>query len=80
LVLYFIIGAAQIRQRNAMSAAQVNALAIKMWLFPWLSYAAEAGILAVLIAMAFFPDLASQLTTTLLFLVLLALIYAGFRR
>src|SRR5438105_5555735 len=80
LVLYFIIGAAQIRQRHAMSAAQANALAIRMWLFPWLSYAAEAGILAVLIAMAFFPDLASQLFTTLLFVVLLALIYAGLRK
>ena len=80
LVLYFIIGTAQIRHRSTMSAAQVNALALKMWFFPWLSYAAQAGILAVLIAMAFFSNLRSQLTTTLLFVALLALLYFAVRK
>jgi len=80
LVLYFVIGLAQIRQRNTMSRADLAALPLKMWLFPWLSYAAQAGILAVLIAMLFIPDLASQLYTTLLFVVFLWLIYFALRR
>jgi AAT family amino acid transporter/GABA permease len=80
LVLYFIIGAAQIRHRSVMPAAQADALSLKMWLFPWLSYATQAGILAVLIAMAFFPDLASQLYTTLLFVTLLGLLYFALRK
>jgi GABA permease len=80
LVLYFIIGTAQIRHRHAMPAAEANALTLKMWLFPWLSYAAEAGILAVLIAMAFFPDLRSQLTTTLAFVAFLLLAYFALRK
>ena len=80
LVLYFIIGVAQIRHRSAMPQAEAKALAFKMWLFPWASYAAQAGILAVLIAMAFFADLASQLYTTLAFVAVLWLIYLAMRK
>ena len=75
LVLYFMIGAAQIRHRMAMSPAELERLTFRMWLFPWASYVAQAGILAVLIAMAFFPDLASQLYTTMGFVALLWLLY-----
>jgi L-asparagine transporter-like permease len=75
LVLYFMIGAAQIRQRMAMSAAELERLTLRMWFFPWASYFAQAGILAVLIAMAFFPDLASQLYTTMGFVALLGFFY-----
>jgi L-asparagine transporter-like permease len=32
-----------------------------MWLFPWLSYAAIAAMLAVLMAMAFMPGLRQDL-------------------
>ena len=32
-----------------------------MWLFPWLSYLTIAGMVAVLLAMALTPALASQL-------------------
>jgi GABA permease len=80
LVLYLVIGAAQIRHRSSMSRAQIDALPFRMWLFPWLSYATEVGILAVLIAMAFFPALASQLYATLIFVALLWLVYVVFRR
>jgi AAT family amino acid transporter/GABA permease len=80
LVLYLVIGAAQIRHRSCMSRAQIDALPFRMWLFPWLSYATEVGILAVLIAMAFFPTLASQLYATLIFVALLWLVYVVFRR
>jgi L-asparagine transporter-like permease len=80
LLLYFIIGAAQIRHRMAMSPAELETLTFRMWLFPWASYAAQAGILAVLIAMAFFPDLASQLYTTAGFVALLWLVYFARRK
>ena len=80
LLLYLMVGAAQIRHRMSMTQAEVEALPLKMWLFPWASYAAQGGILAVLIAMAFFPDLASQLYTTLAFAAALWLIYFGLRK
>jgi L-asparagine transporter-like permease len=80
LLLYFMIGAAQIRHRMAMGPAELETLAFRMWLFPWASYAAQAGILAVLIAMAFFPDLVSQLYTTIGFVALLWLLYFARRK
>jgi L-asparagine transporter-like permease len=79
LVLYFVIGLAEIRQRGSMSRADQDALPIRMWLFPWLSYATVAGIMAVLAAMAFFPDLASQLYTTLGFVALLWIAFYALR-
>ena len=39
---------------------------IRMWAFPWLSYATVIALLAVLAAMAFTPSLASQLYVSLL--------------
>ena len=80
LVLYFMIGMAQIRHRGAMTPADVAASPVRMWLFPWLSYATQAGILAVLIAMAFVPGLASQLYTTMVLLGFLLLAWFAARR
>lgn len=80
LLLYLTIGAAEIKHRKAMTESDVKALAVRMWFFPWASYAAQGGILAVLIAMAFFPDLASQLYLTLGFTGFLWLAYYGLRR
>lgn len=80
LLLYLVIGLAQIRHRSSMPRAEADALALKMWLFPWLSYAVEIGILAVLAAMAFVPGLASQLYTTLLFVAVLWMIYIALKR
>jgi len=80
LILYFMIGVAQIRHRSAMTDAEIAASPVRMWLFPWLSYATQAGILAVLIAMAFVPGLASQLYTTLILVTLLLLAWFALRR
>lgn len=80
LILYLMIGAAQIQNRKTMTKAELENLPLRMWLFPYLSYAAEAGILAVLIAMAFYPDLSSQLVLTLAFTAFLWLAYALLRK
>ena len=80
LILYFMIGVAQIRHRSAMTDAEIAASPVRMWLFPWLSYATQAGILAVLIAMAFVPGLSSQLYTTLILVTLLLLAWFALRR
>jgi GABA permease len=80
LILYFIIGVAQIRHRSIMTSAEIAALPVKIWLFPWLSYATQAGIVAVLIAMAFVPGLASQLYTTMILLAFLLLAWFAVRR
>jgi GABA permease len=55
LVVLLIVALAQIRQRRKLEAEGVR-LRLKMWLFPWLSYAVIAGIGGVLILLAFTPD------------------------
>ena len=51
-----------------------------MWLFPGLSYLTQIGIVGVLAAMAFIPDLKSQLYSTLALIAVLLVFYAVFRR
>ncbi|MDE2353225.1 MAG: amino acid permease [Alphaproteobacteria bacterium] len=80
LFLYLAIGIAQIQYRRSLGAEETRALPLRMWLYPWLSYAVLAGIAGILLAMAFIPDLRSQLTTTVIALAFLALIYVLFRR
>jgi L-asparagine transporter-like permease len=54
--------------------------AVRIWAFPWLSYATVAGLIAVLVAMALTPDLASQLYVSLVALAVAVLAYLLLRR
>ena len=80
LMIYLMVCAAQVRHRRLLERTNPSALVIKMWLFPWVSYATAAAILAVLIAMAFEHDLAIQLITSMLVAVLVWGAYLVFRR
>ena len=53
--VYMIICFAQINLRRRREREGLPAPAVTMWLFPYLSYAAIAGMAAVLVAMAFTP-------------------------
>lgn len=64
--VYIMIALAQIRLRQARQRDGVPAPAVQMWWFPWASYLAIAGMVAVLIAMAVTPDLRSQLWVSVL--------------
>ena len=55
--VYMIICIAQIRLRRRRESAGLPEPAVRMWLFPYLSIAAIAGMCAVLVAMAFTPAL-----------------------
>ncbi|MBL8268486.1 amino acid permease [Steroidobacter sp.] len=78
LFVYIITAAAQIRMRRAHDASGLPTPAVRMWLFPWASYVAIAGMLAVLAAMATTPARAAELRTSLVALVV-ALICYGLR-
>jgi GABA permease len=65
LFVYMIIAFAQIRQRQKLEAQGVE-LKLKMWLFPWLSYAVIGGIFGVLVLLAFIPDQQTTLVLSLL--------------
>jgi GABA permease len=58
LFIYTLIALAQIRLRRA--NPQMDGQAVRVWFFPWLSYAAIAGMVAVLGAMLLTPAFASQ--------------------
>lgn len=64
-IVYLIVALAQIRQRRAMSSLELEKLRVRMWFFPYASWLVIAAIVAVLVAMAFTPDLASQLYASL---------------
>jgi GABA permease len=53
---------------------------LRMWLFPWLTYASIAGMVAVIVAMAFVKDVRSQLIPSFLSLaVVLGAAYLRYR-
>ncbi|HEX4377490.1 MAG TPA: amino acid permease [Steroidobacteraceae bacterium] len=64
--VYLLICLAQIRLRRQFERTGSPPAGLRMWWFPWSSYAAIAGMLAVLVAMARTPALASQLYVSVL--------------
>jgi L-asparagine transporter-like permease len=60
LFIYMIVALGEIRLRRQLERAGVP-MSLKMWLFPWLSWAIVVGIICVLVLMALTPDLRSQL-------------------
>jgi L-asparagine transporter-like permease len=62
LFVYILTALAQIRLRRSMDE---SALPLKVWGFPWSSYAAVGAMLAVLLAMALTPALSSQFYVSL---------------
>ena len=80
LIIYMLVALAQIRVRRRLEAEQSARLTLRMWLFPWLSWLTIAAIGAVLVAMAFVPDLASQLYASLACTAIVVLAYWSLRR
>jgi gamma-aminobutyrate permease len=65
LMIYLITALAEIRLRRRLEREDPARLTIRMWLFPWASWFVVGAIVAVLVAMAFTPALASQLYASL---------------
>lgn len=77
--IYMIVAIAQVSLRRRRERAGAPPPALTMWLFPWASYAAIAGMAAVLIAMAFTPSLAEELKVSLVSLAVAFLAYLALR-
>ena len=60
LVNYLLVVLAELRLRRDLEATAPEKLAIRMWFFPYASWAVAAVIVAVLAAMAATPELQSQ--------------------
>lgn len=80
LIIYLIIGFAQIRLRRRLEREAPGTLGVKLWFFPWSSYATIIAMTAVLVAMAFTEGLATQLYLSLLSFAVVLAAYALLRR
>jgi L-asparagine transporter-like permease len=65
LVIYLLVALAQIKRRRVFER-DGERLAIRMWLFPWLSYATVIGIALVLLSMLFRAAERAQLAASVL--------------
>jgi gamma-aminobutyrate permease len=66
LVIYLLVAIAQIRWRRNVERDAPARLTIRMWLYPWLSYATVAGIVLVLASMLFRDAERAQLAASTL--------------
>ena len=73
--VYTMVAVAQIRLRRERERTQAAVPAVQMWLFPWASYAAIVGMVAILIAMAMTQGRAKELYFSLVALVCACLAY-----
>jgi L-asparagine transporter-like permease len=76
ILIYLLAAFAHLRLRARIEREDPSRLAIKVWLFPALSWLTIAAMLGVLVAMAATPALASQLHASLLAVAVAAGAYA----
>jgi L-asparagine transporter-like permease len=79
IVIYIITALAQISLRRRFEKTAPERLAFKVWLFPWLSWAAVAAMVGVLAAMLLIPDRRSEVLSGLICLAAALALYAAFR-
>lgn len=75
LFVYIIVAVAQIRLRRERERAGAAAPSLRMWLFPWASYAAVAGMVGVLVAMALTPARVNELIVSVFALAIAVVAY-----
>jgi L-asparagine transporter-like permease len=73
--VYMMVAMAQIRLRRERERTGAPQPAIRMWLFPWGSYAAIFGMLAILVAMALTQSQAKDLYVSLITLIVACGVY-----
>ena len=80
LFVYLIIAVSQVVLRRRAERDDPGALRLKMWLFPWLSYATIALMGSVILAMAFLPSTRSQFVMSGVTLAVILVAYEVRRR
>lgn len=80
VVIYLLTAAAQLRLRSRLEREAPERLKVRMWLHPFGSLVAIAGMIAVLLAMALTPALASQFYAGAFTVGVVAVLFAALRR
>jgi GABA permease len=75
LFVYLIIAISQVVLRRKLERTDPASLSLKMWLFPWLSYATIGLMVIVIAAMALLPSTRSQFLMSGLTLLLILVTY-----
>jgi L-asparagine transporter-like permease len=79
LIIYLITALAQISLRRRLEKSAPERLTIKVWLFPWLSYAAVASMAGVLAAMMLIPGRRTEVVSGLVCVAVALVFFAVFR-
>lgn len=79
IVVYLLACFAHLRLRRQMEQATPERLTIKVWLFPWLTYATIAAMLGVLLAMAVTEGRSAEFRASAVVVGVVALAYAALR-
>ncbi len=66
LFVYLLIALSQVRLRRRLEAEQPDGLPVRMWLFPYLSWATVAAMVVVIASMALLPATRADLLVSLL--------------
>jgi GABA permease len=77
--VYSMVAVSQIRLRRRRESSGAPAPALRMWLFPWASYATILAMVGILVAMALTPDAANELYFSLVALIAACIGYAVVR-
>ncbi|KAA5830128.1 amino acid permease [Saccharopolyspora hirsuta] len=80
LFIYAIIAASQLRMRRRLEQEAPERLKLKMWFFPYLTWATLVVIAAVIVTMGAIGEVRSQLTLSLVSLAAILLVYLLFVR
>jgi GABA permease len=80
LFVYLLIAVSQLRLRARLEREDPGSLRVRMWCYPYLTYLAIAGMLAILTAMAFIPEQRTPLLFGIVSLAILLLAFSARRR
>ncbi|KVH29835.1 GABA permease [Burkholderia cepacia] len=80
LFVYVLIAFSQLRLRKRLDPVAASRLRVKMWAYPYLTWVAIAGMVGILVAMAFIPDQRKPLWLGVASLAVLVVAYGLTRR
>lgn len=75
LLVYLVIAVSHLRMRRKLEKENPEAMKLKMWLFPYLTYVTIIAMVVILIAMAFIDSMRSQFFLTMMITTLVILSY-----
>ena len=76
IFVYILIAVSELRLRARLEREAPERLTVRMWAYPYLTYLAIAGMIGIVVAMAFIPEQRTPLALGVASLVLLLLAYA----